>query len=62
MLIEVERLEKTFRVARNRPGMLGAIASLFVRDIREVHAVRDISFGIEAGEMVGCVGPNGAGK
>jgi ABC-2 type transport system ATP-binding protein len=61
-VIRVERLEKTFRVARSRPGLLGAIGSLFVRDFHLVHAVRDISFHIEPGEMVGCVGPNGAGK
>src|ERR1700682_663624 len=29
---------------------------------REVRAVREVSFGIEPGEMVGCLGPNGAGK
>jgi viologen exporter family transport system ATP-binding protein len=61
-VIRVERLEKTFRVAHSRPGLLGAIGSLFVRDFHLVHAVRDISFHIEPGEMVGCVGPNGAGK
>ena len=61
-MIRVERLEKTFRVAHSRPGLLGAIASLFARDFHLVHAVRDISFHIEPGEMVGCVGPNGAGK
>jgi len=61
-LIEVERLEKTFRIARARPGMLGSITSLFSREVRVVPAVRDISFTIKQGEMVGCVGPNGAGK
>jgi ABC-2 type transport system ATP-binding protein len=42
--------------------MLGAVTSLFLREVRVVQAVRDISFRIEQGEMVGCVGPNGAGK
>ena len=61
-MIEVERLEKTFRVALQRPGVLGAISSLVSREYRLVHAVRDVSFSIERGEMVGCLGPNGAGK
>ncbi|MBV9579771.1 MAG: ATP-binding cassette domain-containing protein [Chloroflexi bacterium] len=62
MLIEVERLEKTFRVALHRPGRFGALTSLVWRDYRTVHAVRDVSFAIDRGEMVGCLGPNGAGK
>ena len=62
MLIRVERLEKTFRVAEHRPGLFGAATSLVVRQYRQVHAVRDVSFSIDRGEMVGCLGPNGAGK
>jgi ABC-2 type transport system ATP-binding protein len=61
-LIEVERLEKTFRVAEHRAGLLGALASLVDRRYRLVRAVRDVSFVIQRGEMVGCLGPNGAGK
>src|SRR5215831_12684452 len=61
-LIEAERLEKTFRVAHTRRGLLGALSSIVVRDYHDVHAVRDISFQIDRGEMVGCLGPNGAGK
>jgi ABC-2 type transport system ATP-binding protein len=62
MLIDVQHLEKTFRVAEHRSGLLGAVGSLLHRKYRQVHAVRDVSFGIERGEMVGCLGPNGAGK
>src|SRR5712691_10755009 len=62
MLIDVQHLEKSFRVAIHRAGLLGAVSSLVHRQYRLVRAVRDVSFGIERGEMVGCLGPNGAGK
>src|SRR5437763_6012145 len=62
MLIDVKNLEKSFRVAEHRSGLLGAMTSLVHRQFRVVRAVRDVSFGIERGEMVGCLGPNGAGK
>jgi ABC-2 type transport system ATP-binding protein len=61
-LIDVQHLHKTFRVAVQRPGMLGALTSVVRREFNVVHAVRDISFSIDRGEMVGCLGPNGAGK
>src|SRR6516225_5364327 len=61
-IIEVEGLSKTYRVVQKEPGLGGAIASLFRRQYKEVHAVAEVSFQIEPGSMVAFLGPNGAGK
>ncbi|MCB1048450.1 MAG: ATP-binding cassette domain-containing protein, partial [Calditrichaeota bacterium] len=61
-MIEVRNLSKDFVVHRKQPGLLGSIRSLFVRDRVVKHAVRDVSFSIGEGEIVGLVGANGAGK
>src|SRR5436309_16052032 len=61
-IIEVHGLSKTYRVFQKEPGLRGALRSLFRRRYKEVHAVADVSFVIEPGEMVAFLGPNGAGK
>ena len=61
-IIEVQDLLKEFRTFRRREGVLGALQNLFVREYVTVQAVDHINFTIEPGEMVGCIGANGAGK
>jgi ABC-2 type transport system ATP-binding protein len=61
-MIEVDKLEKQFRVARHHRGFLGSLRNLVETDFDVVRAVDGVSFSIAAGEFVGFIGPNGAGK
>ena len=61
-MIEVEKLEKLFRVARHHRGFLGSLRNLVETDFDVVRAVDGVSFSIASGEFVGFIGPNGAGK
>jgi ABC-2 type transport system ATP-binding protein len=43
-------------------GWAGSLRSFFRPSYRLVNAVKNVSFGLQAGELVGYLGPNGAGK
>lgn len=62
VLIRVEELCKDYRLTRRRPGVLGGLVDLVRPRRRVLRAVDRIDFAIEAGEMVGYIGANGAGK
>jgi ABC-2 type transport system ATP-binding protein len=60
--IIVDRLSKVYPVAIKEPGLKGTIDHFFQRKYKQINAVKDVSFQIEAGEIVGFLGANGAGK
>ena len=60
--IEVSGLTKSFRTYKKEPGFAGAVRGLFHRRFEQVIAVKDVTFQIEEGELVGFLGANGAGK
>ena len=63
--ITVDRVTQRFRVIHERPDSIRELFAKFFRHESRFHdfdAVKDVSFEIRAGEMVGIIGPNGSGK
>jgi len=61
-IIEVKNLSKSFDVSSKQPGLNGTIKHFFKRQTKSLKVIRDISFDIQEGEIVGFLGANGAGK
>lgn len=60
--IDVQHLTKVYRSHVKKEGLLNSVKSLFNRQFREHIAVKDVSFAMQEGELVGMLGSNGAGK
>ncbi len=61
-IILAENLSKVYPVAVKEPGIKGTLLHFVRRNYRVVEAVKQVSFQIEPGEVVGFLGANGAGK
>lgn len=61
-IIDTRNLGKVYPVAIKAPGLKGTVRHFFRRSYRNIEAVKQVSFTIEPGEIVGFLGANGAGK
>ncbi len=61
-MITMKGICKTYRVRRREAGLGNAVKSLFSRQYDQISALRDMTFTIPDGQIVGYIDPNGAGK
>jgi ABC-2 type transport system ATP-binding protein len=61
-IIEIQDLQKSYRVYQKKEGLLASLRGLFRREYRDVQAVRGINLQVAQGELIAFLGPNGAGK
>src|SRR5689334_20895045 len=64
--LTVDKISKRFRVKRSRPTTLQESVLQWFRGSHAkrdvIWALRDVSFSVELGQVVGIIGHNGAGK
>ena len=60
--INVAHISKTFKVAKKQSGFKATLKNFIKREYKYIDAIKDISFNIEEGSIVGYIGQNGAGK
>ena len=61
-IIEVESLSKSFSISSKDPGLRGTLKHFFKRETKRIKVIKNITFQIKEGEIIGFLGANGAGK
>ena len=61
-IIKVHNLSKSFEVSSKQPGLKGTIKHFFNRETSRKRVIKNVSFEIKKGEIIGLLGANGAGK
>ena len=61
-IIDVRNLSKSFEISSKEAGLKGTIKHFFKRQTKSLKVIKNISFEIKEGEIVGFLGANGAGK
>ena len=61
-LIEVKGISKSFKIKKKNNNLRAILKGIIKQNYINKKAVKDISFSIKKGEMVGFIGKNGAGK
>ncbi len=61
-MIQIEHISKTYKVSIREGGIKEAIRALYNRQYQIIQALDDISYTIPKGQIVGYIGPNGAGE
>lgn len=64
-VIEIHEISKKFRLGSRTPDLRQAMTKMFSfkkQKWPEIWALRDVSFSVNEGEVLGLIGPNGSGK